>query len=239
MQALLLKLSGELFTGQPRAGKTQAGTPFDVAFVLQLVEQIKQLSASYNIGIVVGGGNFFRGAKNGPALGLTKTAADSVGMMATIMNGLMLQDLLQTAGVNCCLVSAYPIAGIANPIDMNNLRAAHASRTVVIFAGGTGNPCFSTDTAAVIRAVQWGAPTIWKATTVDYVYDSDPATNPNAQQLKTVSYDDVLSKKLNIMDLAAITIAQHHKLTIRIFNIFAPQALLDAAKNKNIGSTIL
>jgi uridylate kinase len=109
---------------------------------------------------------------------------------------------------------------------------------VIIFTGGTGNPYFSTDTAAILRALQVGASTVWKATTIDYVYDDDPSRNTNAQPIKTATYQDVLMRKLKVMDLTAITLAQEHNITLRIFSIYAPNALGQVAENNNFGSTI-
>lgn len=226
MTTVLLKISGELFSSS------------QISAVNNIIQQIKQLIKTHRINVVIGGGNFFRGTKDGVALGLQSMTADAVGMLATIMNGLMLNDLFEKAGLVSTVLSAHEIPGIVEKISISRIKHAQEQNSIIIFVGGTGNPFFSTDMAAVIRGLQTNATTIWKASKVDYIYDADPAINPQAKALKNVTYAEVLDKKLKIMDLAAVTLAQEHIMVIRIFNIFAKDALLNVSKNPDFGSTI-
>lgn len=232
MQTVLLKISGELFSN------SQQGC-MNVAVVQQLIQQIKQLTQTHHISMVIGGGNFFRGGKEGKALGLTAPTADAIGMLATVMNALMLRDMLVAAGVPAMAMSAYPISGIVPPVDQAVIEQAKAHKSVIIFAGGTGNPFFTTDTAAVLRALQVGASAVWKATKVPYVYDADPVKHPEAKPLKKLSYTTAIANKLEVMDLAALALAQQHNLTIRVFDLFATDALHNVANNPDFGSTIV
>jgi uridylate kinase len=234
MKTILLKLSGELFKGS----NTLGNICMNAELVKNLAKHIKKLRKDHQISIVIGGGNFFRGQKEGAHLGLKRPTADAVGMLATIMNGLMLRDFFEKEGIACTVLDARGIPGVISPIEQTMLDQAVASKSVIIFTGGTGNPFFSTDTAAVVRALQVGATEIWKASTVDYVYDADPAKNTKAKPIKKACYTDMVKRKLKVMDLTAMTLAQEHALTIRVFNIFTPNALLKAASDADFGSTI-
>lgn len=234
MKSILLKLSGELFKGPEQA----TAACIDTQFVQHLIAQIKQLKNMHQINIVIGGGNFFRWSKEGKQLGLSQPTADAIGMLATAMNGLLLRDFLHHEGIPCLLMGAQSIPGVINIFDQEKVDVARKTGNVIIFTGGTGNPYFSTDTAAIIRALQVGATTVWKATTVNHVYDADPAQNKNAQALKKISYSQALEKKLHVMDLTALTLAQEHNITLRIFSIFEKNALLQVAQNQDFGSTI-
>jgi len=225
MKTILLKVSGEVLN-------------HDAILAGSIARQLAQLTQTHTIGVVVGGGNFFRGAKEGKEWGLAATTGDAVGMLATVMNGLILQDLFGKAGIACTLLSALPIAGVVQPISQEAIINAHAQKKVIIFVGGTGSPYFSTDTTAIVRALQMGAQEIWKATKVGFIYDSDPAINQGAKPLTTVTYDHVLKNNLRIMDQTAFALAQEHKLTIRVFNIFEKDALIKVADNPNVGSTL-
>lgn len=238
-EAVLIKLSGEALKNGPVEASQPAGAVICDAFVRGLVAQLKILTQSHVVGIVVGGGNFFRGGQEGKRLQLQSVTADSVGMLATVMNGLILRDYVQASGIACSLMSAYPIAGVVDAVGHEEIVNARNEGKVMIFVGGTGNPFFTTDTAAIVRALQIGACVVWKATDVDFVYDADPAINPEAKPLKTVTYDQALEKKLKVMDLSAFALAREHGLTIRVFNVFASDALLNVAKNKDFGSTVL
>jgi uridylate kinase len=186
----------------------------------------------------MGGGNFFRARKQGVMWGMQQAPADTVGMLATVMNGLIWADLLTQAQVPTVVLSALSIPGLVQPISHETITHAQKNNNIIIFTGGTGNPYFTTDTAAVLRGLQMGAREIWKATGVDYIFDADPAQNPQAHPIKNISYHDFIEKKLGIMDLTAITMAQENNIIIRVFNIFTPQALFNAAHDKTIGSTI-
>lgn len=226
MKTILLKLSGETFC------ENQSDT------ITSLIEQIKTITQSHRMGIVLGGGNFFRGSKNGTALGLRPTTGHTVGMVATLMNGLILQDLLLQSGVSCSLHSALPCPTIARPIRQELIDNALTCKSCVIFVGGTGNPFFTTDTNGVVRALQIGANELWKGTKVDGVYDADPEQHANAKKFDTITYKDALDKKLGVIDATALTLAEQEKLPIRVFNLFKPNALINALEKPDFGSTI-
>lgn len=237
MKSVLIKLSGELFK-KPGTQPSAEHACMDAYFVRDIVMQIKQLTQTHRVSIVIGGGNFFRGAKEGRQLGVRPTTADAVGMLATTMNGLILQDFMVNQGVGCLLVGALALPGLIQPIDQIKIDQAIQNGSVIIFTGGTGNPFFSTDTAAVVRALQVGANEVWKATTVDHVYDADPALNKDAQPIEKTTYADVLARRLKVMDMTAIALAQEHNISVRIFSIYTPNALGLVAENNNFGSTI-
>jgi uridylate kinase len=232
METVLLKLSGELLKAQKSSQR------IDGAFVQSTAHHIKQLQKTHRVHIVIGGGNFFRGARDGVQAGLRQPVADTVGMLATVMNGVMLHEILTTAGVASIILSACHIPGVASDCSQARIDHAQHEGKLIIFTGGTGNPYVSTDTAAVIRALQVGASTVWKASNVDGVYDADPAVTKTAQLIKNISYNEVQQRGLRVMDMTAITLAQEHKLVLRVFNIFTPDALSIAARDKNFGSTI-
>jgi uridylate kinase len=236
MKKILIKISGELFNQHD--GSQREHTCVDKTFVYSLIQQIKTLAKDHQIGIVIGGGNFFRGCKEGNQLSLRPTTADSIGMLATIMNGLILQDFLQEAGIKTALLSAVDIPIIARPIRQSIIDEALDANRCLIFAGGTGNPFFTTDTTAVLRALQMGAQEVWKATKVDYVYDGNPSIDPAAKPIHKLTYQSALDQKLHIMDLTALTLAQEHKLRMRVFNLFADNALINVAQDPDFGSTI-
>jgi uridylate kinase len=228
---ILLKITGEVLA-KPESKQ------LDPTNVINLAQQIKQLSDSHYIGIVIGGGNFFRGSKQGTDLGLTPAVGHQIGMIATMMNGLIVKDLFEKEGLASSLFCAVPAPEIGAPISDQAIKSALAKNHCVIFSGGTGNPFFSTDTTAVLRGLQISADEVWKATDVDGIYTSNPATNPNAQLLRNISYAKMLKDQLKIMDSAAIALAQQHNLKIRVFNVFEPNALLQATKDESFGSTV-
>jgi uridylate kinase len=225
METILLKLSGELLSENADQ-------------LVQMTAQLKKLSATHRFAIVIGGGNFFRARTARQEFGLRQPVADAVGMLATAMNGLILQEYFNQHGLPSTLLSAVPLPSLAQPINQATIDAAHATGACIIFCGGTGNPYFTTDTTAIVRALQIGASQVWKATNVDYVYDGDPRTNKACKPLRQVSYAEILQKQLKIMDLTAITLAQQHVIKIRVFNIFTPNALEEVAHTPTFGSTI-
>jgi len=228
---ILIKLTGEIFS----AATNQA---VNSSIATQAIKQIAQLHRDYQIGIVIGGGNYFRGSIQGKSLGLQPWYAHSIGMFATVMNGLTLMDLLSQHAVPTALFSALdcPLAG--NAITPEAIHTAIQKHECLIFSGGTGNPYFTTDTNAVLRALQIGAQELWKATDVDGIYDQDPHKNPRAQRINEIRYHEALEKKLGIMDFSALALAAEHQLTIRVFDISAPDALLLAARDPKFGSVI-
>jgi uridylate kinase len=210
----------------------------DATLASNIASQIKSLSDEYLFGIVIGGGNFFRGSQHGKLYGLSPWSAHTVGMLATVMNGVMLRDSIIKSGLDCVLLSALNCPQIAQPISQDSIAAAVDRRSCIIFAGGTGNPYFTTDTNAVLRALELGAQEIWKGTTIDGVYDQDPRTHKNAKRLQHVSYAYALENHLAIMDATAFTLAAEQGLSIRVFNIFGTNAIIRAAQDKNFGSSI-
>lgn len=229
-QIILCKLTGELLLDQ---SKTLTAETLN-----KVIEQMVALKATHQFGIVIGGGNFFRGNQQSKKLGIGASVGHQVGMLATIMNGLIVKDLLENQGLPTALFCAMPSPEVGKPISQQSIDTALASNQTLVFTGGTGNPYFTTDTTAVLRALQINASQVWKGTHVDGVYDSDPKTNPNAQLLQKVTYDQALQQKLGIMDRTAFALAQQYQQTVRIFNIFEPNALIRAAQEPDFGSSI-
>lgn len=228
---IALKLSGELFLNHENKSPSSI-------LATDIIEQICLLKTTHQFGIVIGGGNFFRGKNASTALGITSSTAHQVGMYATVMNSIMLYDLCTKAGLRTTILSASPTVMIGAPITIISVQEALASNEVIIFAGGTGNPYFTTDTAIVLRALEINAHEIWKATNVDGVYDKDPIAFTNATLLKKISYDTALTHKLAIMDQTAYVLAQEHKKCIRVFNIRSPQSLIRASSDASFGTVI-
>jgi len=234
MKSILIKISGELFCNKDATSENK----FNSDLAESIIKQIKELQKSFHIGIVIGGGNFFRGINEFKNLNIRQSVADNIGMLATIMNGVLLKELMENNGIKTSLLSSFVIPQICQTSNQANIDEAMSEGKCIIFVGGTGNPFFSTDTNAVVRALQIGAKEVWKATKVDFVCDSDPAKNPDCKPLYEISYAQALEKNLRIMDLTAFTLAQDNNLEIRIFNIFKEQALLKVASDKNFGSTL-
>jgi uridylate kinase len=226
----MLKLTGEVFLDSSKqlSGET----------VRSIISQLKQLSTSYQFGIVVGGGNIFRGSQHGKKLGLEAAVGHQIGMLATMMNGLILKDLVEQQELSAALFCAMPAPEIGDAISQQTIHAALETHDVLIFSGGTGNPFFTTDTNAILRALQMGADVVWKGTNVDGVYDQDPRANKNACRLASVSYDEAFNKQLGIMDMTAYALAYEHKKTVRVFDIFTKDALILVANNPTFGSII-
>jgi uridylate kinase len=216
---ILLKLSGEALAGEQGYG-------IDPAFVARLSEEIRSIhDLEVETAIVIGGGNIFRGLQ-ASASGMDRASADYMGMLATVINGLALQNALEKAGLMTRCQSAIDMPAVAEPyIRRRAIRHLEKGR-VVIFAAGTGNPFFTTDTAAALRAAEIGAEIILKATKVDGVYTADPLVDPQAVRLERVTYIDVLSRGLRVMDTTAISLCMENKLPIGIFNLNKPGNLL-------------
>ncbi len=225
MKSVVLKLSGELLTS-------------DMVHIKAIMKQIKQVVSTHRLAIVIGGGNLFRGQKEGSAMGLRPAVADTVGMLGTVMNGIILKDLLRSDGVPAVVLNAFVIPGVVDVISQDAIDACMRDNSVVIFTGGTGNPFVTTDTCAVIRALQVGAHEIWKATKVEGIYDADPVVIPSAQLIKKVTYDDVLQRHLGVLDATAVALARQQNVRIRIFSLFTPNVLLSVADDPSFGSSI-
>lgn len=215
---ILLKLSGEALQGNEGFG-------IDASILDRMAHEIKELvELGIQVGVVIGGGNLFRGAGLAQA-GMNRVVGDHMGMLATVMNGLAMRDALHRVWVNARLMSAIPLNGVCDSYDWAEAISLLRNNRVVIFSAGTGNPFFTTDSAACLRGIEIEADVVLKATRVDGVYSADPMQQPNAVLYSQLSYQDVLEKELKVMDLAAFTLARDHQLPIRVFNMNKPGAL--------------
>ena len=215
---VLLKLSGEALQGSEGFG-------IDPAVLERMAQEIKELvELGVQVGLVIGGGNLFRGAGLAKA-GMNRVVGDHMGMLATVMNGLAMRDALHRAYVNARLMSAISLQGICDSYVWAEAISQLRAGKVVIFSAGTGNPFFTTDSAACLRGIEIEADVVLKATKVDGVFTDDPVKNPDAVLCHELSYDEVLEKELKVMDLAAFTLARDHDLPIRVFNMNKPGAL--------------
>ncbi len=228
---VLLKLSGEAFKGEREYG-------IDPKFLLYMANELKDAQLlGIQLGIVIGGGNIFRGVA-GAANGMDRITADYAGMLATVMNALALQDALGKAGVESRVQTSIEMREIAEPFIIGKANRHLEKNRMVIFACGTGNPFFTTDTTASLRAAEIKADAIFKATKVDGVYDSDPVKNPNAIKYKSITHMDVIKNKLNVMDTTALSLSMDNKIPIIVFNLKVPGNLRKALLGNHIGTTI-
>jgi len=231
VRRILLKLSGEALMGPDSFGyhaDTMAG------FVGQIREVV---AAGVQVGIVVGGGNLFRGA-TGALSGMNRASADSMGMLATVMNALALKDALQQAGVEARVQTAVSIAHVGEDFERDAaVRHLEAGR-VVIFGGGTGNPFFTTDTAAALRAAEIGADLLLKATKVDGVYTADPKKDASAERYETLSFDQAIAGNLGVLDTAAFALCREQNLSLVVFNVFKPGALKRVVMGEGEGTRV-
>jgi uridylate kinase len=228
---LLLKLSGEVMAGAERFG-------LDGVRVQALATEVSDVAATgVQIGVVVGGGNFFRGVA-AAAQKMDRVTADHMGMLATVINALALQDALEHMGAHTRVMSAIEMHQVAEPyIRRRAIRHLEKGR-IVIFAAGTSNPYFSTDTAATLRALEIHAEVIAKATRVDGVYDKDPLKYPDAVMYSTVTYLEVLSKGLGVMDSTAIAMCRDNRLPVRVFNLNTTGNIMRMSMGENVGTLI-
>lgn len=229
---VLLKLSGEAFADP------DIGYGIDPTTVKRVASEIAEaISAGIEVAVVVGGGNIFRGVSQA-AKGMDAASADYMGMLATVINALALRDALEKEGVPTRVQSAISMQQLAEPyIRLRAIRHLEKGR-VVVFAAGTGNPFFTTDTAAALRAVEIGAESVLKATRVDGVYDADPTTNPDAEFHAELTYMDVLARELQVMDSTAITMSKEHGLPIRVFNILVAGNITRALRGEPVGTLV-
>ncbi|MCH7521261.1 MAG: UMP kinase [Candidatus Marinimicrobia bacterium] len=228
---ILLKMSGEILAGD-------RGFGIDPAIVSNLAGQVKAVvQAGLQVGIVIGGGNFFRGEAMAES-GMDRVTGDYLGMTATIMNSVAFQNALENIGLDTRVLSALTMVQLAEPyIRRRAIRHLEKGR-VIICAGGTGNPYFTTDTAAVLRGIEIGADVIMKGTKVDGIYDADPMTNAQAKRFGQLTYEEVLQKKLRVMDLTAVTLCMENKLPIMVFDIRRDGNMLKAATGEPIGTIV-
>ncbi|NNK98124.1 MAG: UMP kinase [Xanthomonadales bacterium] len=230
-QRILLKLSGEALLGDEDYG-------IDPAIIGRIaLEVLDVINTGAQLAIVIGGGNIFRGAGLAQS-GIDRVTGDHMGMLATLMNSLALQDALEKVGVDARVMSAVSVHAVCEDyIRRRATRHLEKSR-VVIIAGGTGNPFFTTDTAAALRAIEVGADIVLKATKVDGVYSADPVLDENARMYESLSYDDVIEGKLRVMDTNAIVLCRDQGMPIRVFNVFGSGNLMNIVKGKSVGTII-
>ena len=228
---VLLKLSGEALMGELDYG-------IEPSVIQRIAAEIATAQTSgVEIAIVIGGGNIFRGAGLARA-GMDRVTGDYMGMLATVMNALAIQDALESQDVHARVMSALQIHEVCEDyIRRRAVRHLEKGR-VVVLAAGTGNPFFTTDTAASLRAIEIGADILLKATRVDGVYDADPASNPNAKRYDTVSFDKVLADKLSIMDATAVVMCRDNDLPLRVFDLTRANALVQAMSGDNVGTLV-
>ena len=228
---VLLKLSGEALAGD-------LGYGIDPKVVDSLADEIADVvHDGVQLAIVVGGGNIFRGV-SGATDGMDRAQGDNMGMLATVINALALQDTFEKAGMDCRVMSAIEMRQIAEPyIRRRAIRHLEKGR-ITIFAAGTGNPYFTTDTGAALRACEINAEILMKATNVDGVYDSDPRKNPDAKKFDTITYSDVLNRDLKVMDATATALCRDDKMPIMVFDINEPGCFERAVGGQNVGTTV-
>jgi uridylate kinase len=228
---ILLKLSGEALMGDQGFGIS----PDMIKYVAEEVQSIHDLGVQ--VAIVVGGGNIFRGIA-ASSYGMDRASADHMGMLATVINSLALQDALEKQGIQTRTQSAISMHEVAEPYILRRAVRHLEKGRVVIFAAGTGNPYFTTDTAAVLRAQEIHAEILLKATKVDGLYDADPVTHPNARFLKDVRYMDVLERQLKVMDMTAISLAMDNKLPLSVFNLNQARNIRKVVCGESVGTLI-
>ena len=228
---VMLKISGEALAG----GR---GTGFDFDTLSRIAGEIKQvLDAGASVGLVIGGGNIVRGGTFAKA-GMDRVGADYMGMLGTVINALAMQDVLERAGMETRVMTAINMEEIAEPFIRRRAIRHFEKGRIVLFAGGTGNPYFSTDTAAVLRAIQTKAQVIIKATSVDGVYSADPKKDATATLYAAISYRDVMLKELGVMDQTAISLCRENNLPVIVLNINTPGAIARAVSGEQIGTIV-
>jgi uridylate kinase len=230
-QRVVLKLSGEVLRGK--------GTePIDAATLERMCEQVKEIhDLGVQVCVVIGGGNIFRGLQ-GAKRGVDRTTGDYMGMLATVINGLAIMDCLEKMGVKTRVQSAIPMNQIAEPFIMRRAMRHLEKKRVVIFVAGTGNPYFSTDTTAALRASELHADIIMKATKVDGIYDKDPKKHADAVKYDELTFVDALRQRLNVMDSTAFSLCLDNNVPILVFNLDDPHAILKAIKGEKIGTLV-
>ncbi len=230
-QRILLKLSGEALLGQEDYG-------IDPVIIGRIAKEVLEVcNAGVEVAIVIGGGNIFRGAGLAQS-GIDRVTGDHMGMLATLMNSLALQDALEKAGAEARVMSAISVHDVSEDYIRRRATRHLQKGRVVIIAGGTGNPFFTTDTAAALRAIEVGADIVLKATKVDGVYSADPKIHPDARMYEQLSYDTVIESKLGVMDTNAIVLCRDQKMPIRVFNVFGAGNLMKIVKGEKVGTII-
>ncbi len=230
-QRILLKLSGEALLGDEDYG-------IDPVIIGRIAKEVLEVrKTGVQVAIVIGGGNIFRGAGLAQS-GIDRVTGDHMGMLATLMNSLALQDSLERVGADARVMSAISVHDVSEDYIRRRATRHLEKGRVVIIAGGTGNPFFTTDTAAALRAIEVGADIVLKATKVDGVYSADPKLDKNAQMYETLSYDEVIEGKLRVMDTNAIVLCRDQKMPIRVFNVFGAGNLMKIVSGEKVGTII-
>lgn len=228
---ILLKLSGEALAGNRPFG-------IDPQAIATVVNEIKPLyDAGIQIGIVLGGGNIFRGI-TGTAMAINRVSGDAIGMLATVINSLMLKEYLQNAAMAAVVLNAVRLEKVAGLFSAPEAIELLEQKKIVIISGGTGNPFFTTDTAAALRCAEIGGEVLIKATKVNGVYESDPVKNPQARQLSTLTHNDALSRNLQFMDATALTLCRDNNIPILVLKMLEPGNLYKAACGETVGSLV-
>lgn len=231
-QRVLLKVSGEALAGD---GEQNIDPKVTMAIAREVADVTR---LGIEVAIVVGGGNIFRGASWAGSSGLDRSSADYIGMLATVMNAIYLQATMESIGIPTRVQTAFRMSEVAEPyIRRRAVRHLEKGR-VVIFAAGTGNPFFTTDTAAALRCAEINAEVVLKATNVDGVYDEDPRINPDARLLDSLTYQEVTSRDLSVMDMTAITLCQENNIPVVVFNLGKPSNIAKAIKGERVGTLI-
>lgn len=229
MKRVLLKLSGEALAGEQKRG-------FDEATVTEVAKQIKTIvDEGLQVGIVIGGGNFWRGRTSGA---MDRSKADQIGMLATIMNCIYVSDICRYVGLKTEVFTPFVCGAFTTLYSMDAVEESFAEGKVVFFAGGTGHPYFSTDTATVLRAVEIGADAILLAKAVDGIYDSDPKVNPDAKKYDEISIDEVVAKKLAAMDLTASIMCMEQKMPMLVFGLDEKDSIVNTVHGKFSGTKV-
>lgn len=229
MKRVLLKLSGEALSGDKGFG-------FDEATCIMVAKQVKKLvDDGVQVGVVIGGGNFWRGRSSE---NIDRTKADQIGMLATVMNCVYVSEIFRTVGMSTAVLTPFECGNVSKLYSKDRANKYFAKGMVVFFAGGTGHPYFSTDTATVLRAVEIEADFILLAKSIDGVYDSDPAKNPNAKRYDEVSIDEVIEKKLQVVDMTASIIAMEQKMPMYVFSLNEEDSIVKAITGKFNGTVV-
>ncbi len=230
-QRVLLKFSGEALMGAGDFG-------LDAVTLRKVVSEVKALhDLGVEIGIVVGGGNIFRGAQIEGA-GIQRTTGDNMGMMATVINALALRDVIDDMGMDALVFSAMSIEGVSHGFNANHVKKQLIEGKIAIFAAGTGSPFFTTDTAAALRGIEIDADIVLKATKVDGIYTADPVKDPLATRYNRLSYDEVIQKNLQVMDMTAFVLCRDHNMPIRVFDMFKEHAVIRIVQGENEGTLV-
>ena len=228
---ILLKLSGEALIGDGEYG-------ISPAVIARIADEVSQVHAmDIQVAVVIGGGNIFRGVA-GAAKGMDRTNADYMGMLATVINALAIQEGFEKAGLYTRVMSGIEMPRVAEPFIRRRAMRHLEKGRVVVFAAGTGNPYFTTDTGAALRAVEIEADVVLKATKVDGIYEADPLLHPEAKRYDSLTYDDYLARNLRVMDATAISLCRENSMPILVFNLNEPGSIVEAAKGQSIGTRI-